>query len=188
MDIDLVKEQRWRPIDLVSWLLDADMYFIISHLHQGLLDILLWNMNDLKSQLKLLYNGTGFPSRDNLYCPVFLQDKYVYLNALADNCNPTLRIDFLDYKSLPLHNTQQAVESFTEMRRVSITRYSVIYVHLCNHLSSSLSLVSWKSITNIRDGLSNPRSLQTVISGSSAMTLIVSSKQLCMRKLDFAGR
>jgi len=78
MDIDQVKMRGWKPADLVGWLNDGDIYIIASHLHQGLVDTLFWNMHDLAVQLRILYNRVGFPSREQLFCPVFLQNKFAY--------------------------------------------------------------------------------------------------------------
>jgi len=93
MNVDLVKAQQWRPRDLIDWLSDCDFYLIIAHIHQGLLDTLGWNVEELKECLEFLYYKNGFPSRDELFCPVFLQDKYSYISTMKDFCNPTLKID-----------------------------------------------------------------------------------------------
>ncbi len=118
MDIDAVKQRKWSPAALVDWLSHADIYLIISHLHQGLLDRLCWNMDDLKLQLRSLYNRVGFPSYENLFCPVFLQDKYAYIEAIPEICNPTLRVDFKSQE--PLSRAQS--HEFSCFREASIAR------------------------------------------------------------------
>jgi hypothetical protein len=89
-----VKELEWRPLDLVQWLQEADIYLIISHIHQGILEKLQWDMVDLRESLRLLYDCVGYPRRNNLFCPVFLQDKFSYISSIRELCNPTIRISF----------------------------------------------------------------------------------------------
>jgi hypothetical protein len=89
-----VKELEWRPRDLVQWLQEADIYLIISHIHQGILEKLQWDMMDLRESLQLLYDNIGFPHRNNLLCPVFLQDKFSYITSIRELCNPTVKISF----------------------------------------------------------------------------------------------
>ena len=33
-NIKMVKDNRWNPKDLIDWLLDCDVHFIITHIHQ----------------------------------------------------------------------------------------------------------------------------------------------------------
>ena len=80
--------------DIIDWLLEGDIHFIISHIHQGIRSV---NMNKLYTEITRLHDHPGFPSGSNLLCPVFTQDKYKYLQALMPKgmCNPTLKVDFL---------------------------------------------------------------------------------------------
>ena len=76
--------------ELVDWLLDADIHICCSHVHQGSGNC--WNMSTLYEQMKRLAYHPGFPSGEELSCPVFTQDKFIYLTALGDLSNPTLKI------------------------------------------------------------------------------------------------
>ena len=53
-NIKMVKDKRWNPKDLVDWLLDSDVHFIITHIHQGL-EQLCWNMEDLYIEVQRLH-------------------------------------------------------------------------------------------------------------------------------------
>ena len=81
-------------LDIINWLLEGDIHFIISHIHQGIVNI---NMNKLYTEIMRLHDHPGFPNGSNLLCPVFTQDKYKYLQVLMPKgmCNPTLKVDFL---------------------------------------------------------------------------------------------
>jgi len=88
------KDLKWRPIDLIQWLQEADIYLILTHIHQGLLETLQWDIDELKELLQLLYENNGFPHRNNLFCPVFLQDKFSYISSIRELCDPTMKISF----------------------------------------------------------------------------------------------
>jgi hypothetical protein len=97
-----VKDYKMDEDDIINWLLEGDIHFIISHIHQGIVNI---NMNKLYASIMKLHDHPGFPVGDSLQCPVFTQDKYKYLSILMSKglCNPTLKVDFLpimDYAAL----------------------------------------------------------------------------------------
>ena len=94
LDCSEVNKYKLTEMDIVNWLLKGDIHFIISHIHQGIVNI---NMNKLYSSIVKLHDHPGFPSGDSLQCPVFTQDKYKYLTALMPKgmCNPTFKVDFL---------------------------------------------------------------------------------------------
>jgi len=96
MTVAQIKLLKWTPMEFVNWLCDCDIYLIIAHIHQGLLDTLQWNVVELKDCLEFLVYRNGFPKGKQLFCPVFLQDKYAYISAVPEICNPTLRVQFLD--------------------------------------------------------------------------------------------
>ena len=93
---DLKHEEDWGPEDLVDWLLDCDFHFILSHIHQGYSKYnehqLGWKMDVLYSQILRLQLHRGFPTGENLKCPVFTQDKIEYLRAVPSFVNQTLRV------------------------------------------------------------------------------------------------
>jgi len=54
-------------LDIINWLLEGDIHFIISHIHQGIVNI---NMNKLYTEIMRLHDHPGFPNGSNLLCPV----------------------------------------------------------------------------------------------------------------------
>ena len=89
-----VNKYQLSEMDIIDWLAEGDIHFILTHIHQGIVNI---NMNKLYSSINKLHDHPGFPSGDSLQCPVFTQDKYQYLSALMPKgmCNPTFKVDFL---------------------------------------------------------------------------------------------
>ena len=87
----MVKDNRWNPQDLIDWLLDCDVHFIIAHIHQGL-EQLCWNMEDLYLQVQRLYRHYGYPNGQHLACPIWTQTKFDYLSVITkyEFCNPTI--------------------------------------------------------------------------------------------------
>ena len=81
LDVDAVKMNRMTPKDIVDWLLESDVHFIIAHVHQGIVSRVVgetdlttrWTAKSLKEQLWRLHSHPGFPSGDSLNCPIFLQ-------------------------------------------------------------------------------------------------------------------
>jgi len=93
ISVTFINESDWTPKDLVDWLLDSHVHVILSHIHQGIAAYLQWDIEDLKTQLQRLKYHLGFPNLNKLNCPVFLQDKYEYLNKLPmHKVNNTLQI------------------------------------------------------------------------------------------------
>jgi len=102
LDCSEVNDFKLTEDDIINWLLEGDIHFIISHIHQGIVNV---NMNKLYKSIMKLHDHPGFPVGDSLQCPVFTQDKFMYLQALMPKgmCNPTLKVDFLpvmDYESI----------------------------------------------------------------------------------------
>lgn len=91
----VIKEKRWTIRDLMDWLIDCDIHFILTHIHQGITQ-LNWNMTDLYQSLLRLQAHRGFPNGLQLECPMFTQDKYEYLRVLmpVKLANPTMKIKF----------------------------------------------------------------------------------------------
>lgn len=88
-----VKAARWSLDTFIDFFLDCDCHFLLSHIHQGIIQQLEWSMSDVNTQLLRLSEHPGFPTGSALICPVFTQDKIRYLNALPNHTNPTLRIN-----------------------------------------------------------------------------------------------
>ena len=86
-----MRSLRWSPNDLVDWLLNCDIHFIVTHPHQGNPR---WDVSELNKALDRLRIHPGFPNGDQLNCPVFLQHKFAYLTGLRSIVNPTIAIQF----------------------------------------------------------------------------------------------
>ena len=78
IDINTVKMQHLTIQSIVQLLLSSDVHLIITHMHQGIMELLRWNMTDLVLELQLLYSHPGYPTGRSLEDPIFLQDKFKY--------------------------------------------------------------------------------------------------------------
>jgi hypothetical protein len=90
-----MRKYQVTPIEMVDWLLDGDIHFILTHPHQGVglnRNYPAWNTTDLRNSLQLLKFHPGFPYSKELNCPVFLQDKYRYIEVLHEFSLPTKQI------------------------------------------------------------------------------------------------
>ena len=93
IDVEFVRKERWSVEDLTNWLADGDIYVLLSHPAQGISDSLAWDLDKMGATLHAgLIGKVGYPNREALLCPVFLQDKYRYLEACKSICNPSLKI------------------------------------------------------------------------------------------------
>lgn len=96
MNIKTLKDMQMSPADLIDWMLDSDVHLVLSHIHQGFSGKnehqLGWNMNDLAHEVRRLTDHPGFPNGRQLLCPVFTQNKYTYISAIPDFCNPTFSV------------------------------------------------------------------------------------------------
>lgn len=82
-----MREAKFSPTEMVTWLLDSDIHFVINHVHQSNDD---WPIDDILDKLGRLKNHLGFPSGIFLECPAFTQDKYKYLEAMWSPGTDTL--------------------------------------------------------------------------------------------------
>jgi len=82
---------RWSPDDLIDWLLDSDIHFVVTHPHQGNPR---WDVSQLHRALERLRLHPGFSNNDQLDCPIFLQHKFAYLTGVRQIANPTIAIPF----------------------------------------------------------------------------------------------
>jgi hypothetical protein len=71
------------PHDVINWLLKCDIHVILTHMHQSLN----WDICEFLDAVDRLSNHFGWPGQANLRCPIFLQDKFRYLNACPDIIN-----------------------------------------------------------------------------------------------------
>ena len=80
-----IGKRRWMPTELIDWLLESNIHFIITHINQGRSSHgLIWCMRDMMDQLNRLYYHAGFPNGQQLMCHVFTQNKGAYINKLNE--------------------------------------------------------------------------------------------------------
>ena len=80
-----IGKRRWMPTELIDWLLESNIHFIITHINQGRSSHgLIWCMRDMLDQLNRLYYHAGFPNGQQLMCHVFTQNKGAYINKLNE--------------------------------------------------------------------------------------------------------
>jgi hypothetical protein len=93
MTILNLRESGWSEKEFIGWLLESDIHMIVSHPHQGT-ETFGWDVSILYNEFGRLYDHIGFPSGEQLMCPIFTQHKYGYLEPMRTfkMTNPTLRI------------------------------------------------------------------------------------------------
>jgi len=84
-----LRAAKYSPQKFVDWLLACDIHFILSHVHQSLN---FWDCREIGPQYTRLIGHRGFPTGQQHFCCIFLQDKIIYLHALRDYCNPTVQV------------------------------------------------------------------------------------------------
>ena len=93
MSLDDFKMSGMTFTNLVDWLLESHIHFIICHIHQGM-ENTLWSIEDIYTEIQRLRPHPGFPNGDQVTCPIFKQDKFEYLNLLPSYMTmPTHKID-----------------------------------------------------------------------------------------------
>ena len=84
---------KWQPDQFVDWYLQSHVHFLIAHIHQSLyLRALVWDMEFACQQYNRLKYHAGFPSGEQLRCPVFTQDKIKYIDCLDKLAVKTMTI------------------------------------------------------------------------------------------------
>lgn len=125
--------------DLVNWLLNSDVHFILGNIHQGYAKHnCSIDLRDVQCQLQRLEFHNGFPSGDLLSCPVFTQDKAKYLKLLGfgEMCNPTMFIDLVD-------------DGVFEDSVIAAVQRSIIYNISCS-ISFTSRLVQYLCLDSVR--------------------------------------
>lgn len=123
MDTDTLKKLGFSPSDLVDWLLEADAHLVLSHLHQGIISphvgmtrcTVKWTAAILHQELTRLKDHPGFPTGDQLSCPIFLQDKLAYMRLMPDYMIPTLEVCFMEeYAEQDVSDIKNFLEQYDE--------------------------------------------------------------------------
>jgi len=89
--------RKLQPDQFVSWLMHSHVHLILGHVHQSLLTHnLRWDMTYAMLQYNRLKYHVGFPSGDQLQCPVFTQDKIKYIDCLGDLAVKTMTVSLTE--------------------------------------------------------------------------------------------
>ena len=83
LDLKRFRQEEMQFSDVIDWLLESHIHFIITHPHQGL-ETSGWSVQEIYNQVQRLTYHEGFPSLEKLSCPIFCQDKWKYLQHLPD--------------------------------------------------------------------------------------------------------
>ena len=73
-----IREKEWSIVNLVDWILDSDFHFVLSHVHQSVVE---FDCTEVVCELQRLRGHKGFPQGEELLCSMFLQDKRVYIEG-----------------------------------------------------------------------------------------------------------
>jgi len=86
-----IHENLMSEEELFDQLSDADLYFILGHVHQGNPQ---WSAITIQDLLLKLRGHLGWPEWKHLRCPILTQDKHKYLKSCHMISIPTLKLDF----------------------------------------------------------------------------------------------
>ena len=122
---DLLRD-HWGPKQTISWLREADIYVILCHSHQGLKNPR-WDCSELMLSMRPLEYRLGFPSAENLRCPMFSQNKWNSLSCLKDRINFTLPIAMGNLENYMSHLDKLVVDSkdiFLKEKGIDVEEYA----------------------------------------------------------------
>ena len=92
MALAKMRTARMHFSDMITWLLESHIHFIITHPHQGW-ESSHYQVTNIYEEVNRLRYHTGYPSHDKLDCPIFRQDKWAYLTDLPEHMKlPTVKI------------------------------------------------------------------------------------------------
>ena len=92
MSITVMRKNNWTTAMLVDWLLGGHIHIIACHPHMNM-DKINPSIEDFYHEFGRLKYHPGFPTLNDLSCPIWRQDKYKYLCALPSRyVLPTIKI------------------------------------------------------------------------------------------------
>jgi hypothetical protein len=91
LDTDGAKQLGWGIKEIIDWLLESDIHFILNHMHQGMKGT---DCRIVDPNIQRLYHHPGFPTGEELSCSIFQQDKFKYIRAIPMETIPTLQLQF----------------------------------------------------------------------------------------------
>ena len=84
---------KWQPDELMKWAMRSHCHIFIAHIHQSLLlHKVVWDMDFACQEYRRLKYHNGFPTGDQLRCPVFTQDKIKYIEDLGTLAVKTMTV------------------------------------------------------------------------------------------------
>lgn len=105
-----VKKARMTEKQFIDWLKNCDAHIFLGHPHQGIIFHLGWAADVLAAELLRLQDHPGFPTGIALMCPIFLQNKLLYLKYIdvyANNTYPiALNDDYVRTEEFAAHVSQ----------------------------------------------------------------------------------
>lgn len=108
LNISILRTSTWTAAKVVDWLLGAHIHFITCHPHMHM-DKLIPSIGMLYREIERLKYHPGFPSLNDLSCPIWRQDKYKYLSALPSSYTlPTYPIPIS--RNMDLDETKAAID------------------------------------------------------------------------------
>ena len=108
MTLKNLRECDWNLSQFVDWLADCHIHFITTHVHQGM-ESFGWTITDIYQELPRLKFHPGFPNLEKLQCPIFTQNKMIYLDALPDAATmPSYKINISN--NMDMEATRDFVE------------------------------------------------------------------------------
>jgi hypothetical protein len=101
----------WTEEDFARFIFDNfDIHIFLSHPHQGS-NGLGWNAEWLYECLRrFLFFRPGYPCQDGWFCPIFTQNKMVYLSALPEIVNSSKAIIYTDWQRYTLSHKEKLFE------------------------------------------------------------------------------
>lgn len=114
LNIKQLRESNCSLQEFVDWLLGGHVHIILGHVHQGT-ESFGWNVEDIYRELQRLQKHPGFPSAEQLQCPVFTQDKIKYLRLLHDYTLPSYSIDVSEGR--PQYDIESEIKQIMEVGR-----------------------------------------------------------------------
>ena len=122
LNISILRRSKWTIAKVVDWLLGAHIHFITCHPHMHM-DKLIPSIDKLYREVGRLKYHPGFPSSVHLACPIWRQDKYMYLSALpSSHILPTYPIPLS--RNMDMLKTKTAIDRYS--RRFCIHRFVLL--------------------------------------------------------------
>ena len=72
MYVNEVKKEKMTIVCVINWLLLSHIHLLITHIHQGIVEYLGWNMEEGLSEIKRLSDHKGYPMNQQVLDPILL--------------------------------------------------------------------------------------------------------------------